>query len=176
LCQAAALSRKLEIFKFVREHGCPWDPELAIIKNLEITKWAFMNGFTCKTRDIFKNAAEQGKTDVLEWAKQTFPCKEKYLKMIVMLALPRSHVHVIEWAEKNNISDTIWPDFWLLAETGSLPPKLWAIKTKILPVELRGIFREVEELINEGVVEEEAGQAASELLREEMRARILLRG
>ena len=73
LCPAAAKGGHLEVLKWLRENGCPWDEETcryaAYGGHFEVLKWARANDcpwneYTCAY------AAKGGHLEVLKWARE----------------------------------------------------------------------------------------------------------
>ena len=70
---SAACKGHLEVLKWAREHGCPWEQKTcsyaASSGHLEVLKWARENGCTwdCDTCSV---AARGGHLEVLKWARE----------------------------------------------------------------------------------------------------------
>jgi len=73
----------LNVIKWARENGCPWDDRVcstAALKGyLNIVIWARENGCSWNNRTC-ENAARQGHLEVLKWAREN-GCPEKLKKI-----------------------------------------------------------------------------------------------
>ena len=72
-CIYAAQNGHLEVLKWARENGCPWDEDTCVYAaengHLEVLKWARENG--CPWNEwICVYAAEKGHLEVLKWARE----------------------------------------------------------------------------------------------------------
>jgi hypothetical protein len=148
-CAAAAKKGNLETLKWARDQGCPWDNTTcfaAITENhIEILDWAFRNGCPCTSEEVFRHAAQHGKLKALIWAKKNLPFPQN-LDGLLILAINcfSDPSYVLTWMQRNGI---ILPESIsdLIQNSDKLYALLWLIKHK-LPVELRGAWREMEEV------------------------------
>lgn len=72
--RTCAASCNLNVLKWFRSQGCPWDAEVCIIAagtgNLEMLKWAICEGCPCP-KDICFYAARSGDLATLKWCVQS---------------------------------------------------------------------------------------------------------
>ena len=73
ICRYAAWNGHLEVLKWARENGCPWNELIctnaALNGHLEVLKWTRENG--CNWNDwTCANAAKNGHLEVLKWARE----------------------------------------------------------------------------------------------------------
>ena len=75
-CMKAAEAGHLEVLKWARENGCPWDKRTcefaAYYGHLEVLKWARENDCPWNEATCMK-AAEAGHLEVLKWARERLP-------------------------------------------------------------------------------------------------------
>ncbi|CAB9528076.1 ankyrin repeat protein [Seminavis robusta] len=100
-CKNAASAGHLEILKWARENGCPWDwrtcRRAAGYGHLEVLKWARENGcpwddYTCS------QAAKTGHLEILKWARENgCPWNER----TCYNAANGGHLEVLKWAREN---------------------------------------------------------------------------
>ena len=81
-CEQIARSGNLELLKFLREHGCPWDSKTcssaACNGHLECLKYAHENGCPWDEKTCSK-AAEKGHLECLKYAHESgCPGSAKY--------------------------------------------------------------------------------------------------
>ena len=125
VCEKAARDGQLEVLKWARAKGCPWNSltcrRAAGGGHLDLLKWARDNGcewdaWTCA------HAAEGGHLDVLKWARENgcwwdvWTCAH---------AAGGGHLDVLRWARENGCE---W-DEWTCAgaaEGGHLEVLKWA--------------------------------------------------
>jgi hypothetical protein len=81
----AAVRGHLEVLKWAREDGCPWDAERSCAEapwsgRLEVAKWARENGCPWDSRRCASTASKQGHTDIVQWieARGNEPPSPKY--------------------------------------------------------------------------------------------------
>ena len=108
LCCEAATKGNLEMLKWARENGCPWDGRTCVVAafhgHLEMLKWARENGCpwdecTCAV------AAQNGHLEMLKWAREN-GCPWDVLTCTY--AAGNGHLEVLKWARENGCP---W-DFW----------------------------------------------------------------
>ena len=101
VCTFAAKGGQLEVIRWARAHGCPWDEwtsaQAAWGGQLEVLQWAHATGcpwdeFTCS------NAAESGHLEVLHWARAN-GCPWTWRKC--SFAAQEGHLEVLQWARAN---------------------------------------------------------------------------
>ena len=98
----ATKSNNLEILKFVRLHGCPWDKKVCSIAakkgNLKMLIWARENGCECD-KLVCERAATFGHLDVLKWAwEHNCPMDE----WTFVEAASHGHLYILEWLHEIN--------------------------------------------------------------------------
>jgi hypothetical protein len=169
------MSRNIQILKWVREHGCPWDEhtctEAASKGDLEKLKWAREHGCPCTEKAIMY-AIKNNQVETLNYLANADPCKPE---TIFRLATEEGKIHVLNWAVKKfpeydhrNFRMLFNSDHpvkfqpqvltWLYKK-GIISPEdcsktlettpsvlFWMIKHKISP-EFLGIWREFEEAV-----------------------------
>ena len=98
----AALNGHLEILKWARENGCPWDSNTcanaALNGHLEVLKWARENGCPWDSATC-TYAAENGHLEVLVWAQEN-GCPWDYEKCL-NIAKQMNHTAIIDWLVEN---------------------------------------------------------------------------
>ena len=104
-CAESARAGQLEVLKYLRRHGCPWDEgtcrNAAKGGHLDVLKWAHENRcpwdpFTCS------DAAEGGHLDVLKWARaHQCPWQVKRCRGV---ARRNGHDHVLAWIDEQEKS------------------------------------------------------------------------
>ena len=101
ICVYAAAEGHLEVLKWVRQNGCPWNKRTcayaALGGNLEVLKWARQNGcpwdnLTCE------NAARGGHLEVLKWARQNGCPWDEFTSFY---AEKEGNLEVLKWAREN---------------------------------------------------------------------------
>ena len=100
-CMYAARDGHLEVLKWARRNGCPWDEktcaEAARGGHLEVLRWARENGcpwdeMTCA------RAANGGHLEVLQWLRQNGCPWDSYT---CMFAAEGGELEVLQWALQN---------------------------------------------------------------------------
>jgi hypothetical protein len=148
-CSLAAQNGNLEILKWARDHGCPWD-EITCYKaaehnHVEILNWAIVNGCPCKPVQIFKAAAENGKLDVLNWAKKNLSLRSESRNFLATHNVNITHSCVITWMQKNGMLSA--EDFPAVSEnSNSMALMVWMVKENS-PTMYKGQWREIEEIL-----------------------------
>lgn len=101
MCYVAAAKGKLNVLKWLREKGCPWDSETctaaASAKNFEILKYARENGcewnsFTCS------GAATSGSLEILKWLREQ---KCPWDSITTAHAQIEGNLEILRWAVEN---------------------------------------------------------------------------
>lgn len=108
LSAEAATGGHLNLLKWMRGMGCPWDSytgaQAAYCGHLEMLKWAMANGCKTTLRNILVQASSGGRVEVLEWVfpqvdltrgrKNTFP---------ITMAASEGHVEALNWLHGKGI-------------------------------------------------------------------------
>jgi hypothetical protein len=101
LCAYAARGGHLEVLKWSRENGCPWDKwtceYAAKGGHFEVLKWARENGCPWDENTCYL-AAEGGYLEVLKWARDN-DCP--WDEATCANAAYRGHLEVLKWAREN---------------------------------------------------------------------------
>ena len=101
LCEDAARGGHLEVLKWARENGCPWDERTcrgaAQGGQLEALKWARENGCPWDEKTCYY-AAYGGQIEMLKWARENDCPWDVYTCLI---AARRGHLEVLQWAREN---------------------------------------------------------------------------
>jgi hypothetical protein len=109
---------------------------------VDILDWLFTKGFTCSPKKLLHHIAETGNLDVLNWAIQKNLVNMTDLYFFYKCA-SNGHVQVFTWMEKKGLwFPKKFPE--IIRTSSNARSMFWLIK-KNLPVELRGVWREVEE-------------------------------
>ena len=101
LCPAAAKGGHLEVLKWLRENGCPWDEETcryaAYGGHFEVLKWARANDCPWD-KTTCTRAAEGGQLEVLKWARANgCPWDEDTCAYAAL----NGHLELLKWARAN---------------------------------------------------------------------------
>ncbi|KAJ8609345.1 hypothetical protein CTAYLR_009299 [Chrysophaeum taylorii] len=124
VCALAAHASQLEVLKWARANGCPWDEvtceSAALGGHLDVLRWARANecpwdGATCA------GAAKNGHLEVVKWARANgCPWDER----TCAAAAREGQFHVLEWARANGCP---WNDTTCLwaAAAGNLDVLKW---------------------------------------------------
>ena len=100
LCFYAAKGGHLEVLKWLRENGCPWDSctcySAAKGGHLEVLKWLRENGCPWDSNTC-AHAAQGGHLEVLKWARQN-GCH--WAEWTCLLAAEGGHLEVLKWARQ----------------------------------------------------------------------------
>ena len=101
ICSVAAGYGHLELLKWARQNGCPWNggpcTTAAFGGHLEVLKWARENG--CPWGELTcAQAAKGGHLEVLKWARQN-GCP--WDRMTCAYAAWGGHLEVLKWARQN---------------------------------------------------------------------------
>ena len=99
----AAMSGHLEVIKWLRERGCPWNSrtlEVAAVNgDWDILRWAHANGCPWE-EDVCASAAEGGNLDMLKWLRsQDPPCP--WDETTCNKAAQEGQLHIMKWADEN---------------------------------------------------------------------------
>jgi hypothetical protein len=107
-CGSATKGRHLEILKWARENGCPWDKGICASAakkgHFEILKWARENGCpwdagTCS------GAARGGHLEILKWAREN---RCRWHSETCSGAARGGHLEILKWARENRCE---WDQF-----------------------------------------------------------------
>ena len=101
LCTNASYAGNLEVLKWSRMNGFPWDSEVSIaasrIGNLEMLKWVKENG--CEIdKTVAYYAAEYGYFETLQWALNN-GCKME--AELCLRAAKNGHLEILKWLRVN---------------------------------------------------------------------------
>ena len=100
-CSRLASLGYLELLKWARTNGCPWDKrtcfEAAKGGHLELLKWAHANGCPWDKDTCFE-AAKGGHLEVLQWARENGCPWNEYT---CTYAAQGGHLEVLQWARTN---------------------------------------------------------------------------
>ena len=100
-CANAAKNGHLEVLKWLRENGCPWDDWTCLYAaeygHLEVLKWVRENGCPWD-EDTCALAAWNGHLEVLKWAREN-GCPWNWLTCAS--AAQNDHLEVLKWAREN---------------------------------------------------------------------------
>jgi hypothetical protein len=127
LCFYAAKGGHLELLKWARQNGFPWDSDTcdnaAEGGHLELIKWARENGCPWDSGTCAE-AALGGQLEVLKWARENGCPWDSDTCAYAALG---GHLEVLKWAMENGCH---WDDWTCLfaAEGGHLEVLKWAIK------------------------------------------------
>jgi hypothetical protein len=100
-CEFGAVSGKLEVLKWARVNGSPWDEKIchhaALVGHLDVLQWAYENGCPWD-EDTCRGAAQGGKLEALQWLR-AHDCP--WDKMTIERAKEAGHWDIAEWALEN---------------------------------------------------------------------------
>jgi hypothetical protein len=101
LCFYAAKGGHLELLKWAREKGCPWDSDTCAYAakggHLEVLKWARQNGCPWNSNTC-SSASYCGHLEVLKWAREAgCPWDERTCNYAAL----QGHLEVLKWAINN---------------------------------------------------------------------------
>ncbi|KAL6076959.1 Ankyrin repeat domain-containing protein [Balamuthia mandrillaris] len=131
-CQTSRLCRvwfqggHLEVLKWARENGCPWDKTVFMMAaargHLEVVKWAHENGCPWDKDVVCYFAAKGGNLEVLKWAREQ-GCS--WGSDTTMAAARRGDLEMLKWAHENGCPWTA-DTCCYAAEGGHLEVVKWA--------------------------------------------------
>ena len=74
ICLAAAYGGHLEVLRWAREHGAPWDEDTCIFAahggHLDVLQWARKHDCPWWSSHICLSAAQAGQLEVLQWMRK----------------------------------------------------------------------------------------------------------
>ncbi|KAJ8606969.1 hypothetical protein CTAYLR_009271 [Chrysophaeum taylorii] len=124
VCVAAASSGSVEVLKWARAIGCPWNEltcsEASLHGKLQVLKWARANGCPWDG-ETCANAARSGRLEVLAWARDN-GCP--WNAWTCSWAAEAGHLDILKWAREHGCPWNTWTCSWA-ASGGRLDVLKW---------------------------------------------------